>query len=82
MFIHSTFHVHTYQSLLLEGRTDAIKYKDWLDVVVEELADAPVQNDQVSIGDRLSSLVSHSLHSLVQPNTNVWGRRERERWGQ
>ena len=56
---------------MLEGGVGSVEDKDWLDSVVEELADAVEEHHQVGVGQRVSVLGAHALHCLVQPNADV-----------
>ena len=60
-----------YQCLLFEERSSSIKYKDRFDVMVQKLADAMVQQNEMGVGHRFPFLVPHTLHCLVQPNTYI-----------
>ena len=63
--------VLTHKCLFLQLWSGAIEHEHRLDVVIEQLADAIEEHDQVSIRDRLPTAITKSLHSLVQPNTHI-----------
>lgn len=62
----------TYQSLLLQQRCVSIKHKHRSDAEEEQLTNAVKESEEVGILHTVAFAVPHSLHSLVQPYTDVW----------
>lgn len=61
----------TYQCLLLEEGCGSIKDKDGFDAVIEELADAMKEKDEVCVGHWLTTPITHTLNCLIQPNAHI-----------
>ena len=72
MYVVATCYHQTYQSLPLEQGSVPVEHKHGPDAEVEQLADPVEQSEEVSVLNTAPISSSHALHSLVQPDTDVW----------